>query len=50
MDGEDKALVRALMKEYPTLDQMQAETLVWAYKTKSLGLLEESNDRENYEK
>ena len=40
-DGETKALIKTLLKEYPRLDQMQAETLVWAYKTNNLGLLEE---------
>ena len=40
-DGATKALIKTLLKEYPRLDQMQAETLVWAYKTNNLGLLEE---------
>ena len=40
-DGQTKALIKTLLKEYPRLDQMQAETLVWAYKTNNLGLLEE---------
>ena len=39
--AEDKALIKTLLKEYPRLDQMQAETLVWAYKTNNLGILEE---------
>ena len=39
--GDTKAMIKALLKEYPALDQMQAETLVWAYKTNNLGLLEE---------
>ena len=29
-DPEQKAMVKALLREYP-LDQMQAETLVWAF-------------------
>ena len=40
-DVEDKALIKMLMREYPTLDQMQCETLVWAHKTNNLGVLEE---------
>ena len=40
-DSEDKALIKMLMREYPVLDQMQAETLVWAHKTNNLGVLEE---------
>ena len=40
-DSEDKALIKMLLREYPVLDQMQAETLVWAYKTNNLGVLEE---------
>lgn len=39
--GDTKAMIKALLKEYPTLDQMQAETLVWGYQTNNLGLLEE---------
>ena len=39
-DSEDKALIKMLLREYPTLDQMQAETLVWAYKTNNLNILE----------
>ena len=31
VDPEHKAMVRALMREYPRLDQLQCETLVWAY-------------------
>ena len=40
-DSEDNALIEMLLKEYPVLDQMQAETLVWAYKTNNLGVLAE---------
>ena len=40
-DVEDKALIKLLMKEYPNLDQMQVETLVWGYKTNNLGVLQE---------
>ena len=40
-DSEDKSLIKMLLREYPVLDQMQAETLVWAYKTNNLGTLEE---------
>ena len=39
--GETKAMIKALLKEYPALDQMQAETLVWGYQTNNLGVLEE---------
>ena len=38
---ETKAMIKALLKEYPTLDQMQAETLVWGYQTNNLGVLQE---------
>ena len=41
MGGETKAMIKALLKEYPTLDQMQAETLVWGYQTNNLGVLQE---------
>ena len=40
-DSEDKALIKMLLREYPQLDQMQAETLVWAHKTNNLGVLEQ---------
>ena len=30
-DPDHKALVKTLMREYPRLDQLQAETLVWAF-------------------
>ena len=39
--GETKAMIKALLKEYPALDQMQAETLVWGWETNNLGLLQE---------
>ena len=39
-DSEDKALIKMLLREYPVLDQMQAETLVWGYKTNNLNILE----------
>ena len=38
---ETKAMIKALLKEYPALDQMQAETLVWGWETNNLGLLQE---------
>ena len=41
MGGATKAMIKALLKEYPTLDQMQAETLVWGYQTNNLGVLQE---------
>ena len=41
MGGETKAMIKALLKEYPALDQMQAETLVWGYQTNNLGVLQE---------
>ena len=47
LDAEDKALIKQLLKEYPRLDQMQAETLVWAYKTNNLTLEEEDDHRES---
>ena len=40
-DSEDKSLIKMLLREYPQLDQMQAETLVWGYKTNNLNVLEE---------
>jgi len=48
LDAEDKALIKTLLKEYPRLDQMQAETLVWAYKTNNLGMLEEDEPRQDH--
>ena len=39
--GDTKAMIKALLKEYPTLDQLQAETLVWGYQTNNLGVLQE---------
>ena len=41
MGGETKAMIKALLKEYPALDQMQAETLVWGWETNNLGVLQE---------
>ena len=38
---ETKAMIKALLKEYPTLDQLQAETLVWGYQNNCLGVLQE---------
>ena len=49
LDAEDKALIKQLLKEYPRLDQMQAETLVWGYKTNNL-TLEEDDHRESNSK
>ena len=31
MDPEHKVMVKALMREYPRIDQLMAETLVWAW-------------------
>ena len=31
MDTEHKGMVKALMREYPRIDQLMAETLVWAW-------------------
>ena len=31
MDPEHKGMVKALMREYPRIDQLMAETLVWAW-------------------
>ena len=39
--GDTKAMIKALLKEYPALDQMQAETLVWGWETNNLGVLQE---------
>ena len=47
LDAEDKALIKQLLKEYPRLDQMQAETLVWAYKTNNLGMLEDESRQDH---
>ena len=41
MGGETKAMIKALLKEYPTLDQLQAETLVWGFENNCLGVLQE---------
>ena len=43
LDTEDKALIKQLLREYPRLDQMQAETLVWGYRTNNLGMLEDEH-------
>ena len=31
LDAQERALVKRLMLEYPTLDQLMAETIVWDY-------------------
>lgn len=31
MDPEHKGMVKALMREYPRIDQLMAESLVWAW-------------------
>ena len=41
MGGETKAMIKALLKEYPTLDQLQAETLVWGFENNCLGVLQD---------
>ena len=47
LDAEDKALIKQLLREYPRLDQMQAETLVWAYKNNHLSMLEDEHREDN---
>ena len=39
--AETKAMIKALLKEYPTLDQLQAETLVWGFENNCLGVLQD---------
>jgi len=41
MGGATKAMIKALLKEYPTLDQLQAETLVWGFENNCLGVLQD---------
>ena len=43
-DPEHKAMVLALMRDYPRLDQLQAETLVWGYFNNSLNLDQQQNE------
>ena len=31
MDSEHKGMVKTLMREYPSIDQLMAESLVWAW-------------------
>ena len=31
MDPEHKGMVKALMREYPSIDQLMADSLVWAW-------------------
>ena len=42
MDSGDKAMVKHLMREYPHLDQLLAETLVWAHKNGCLEYINEA--------
>ena len=35
-DPEHRAMMKRLLREYPHLDQMMAETLVWAYFSNAL--------------
>ena len=41
---EAKMLIDALHRDYPKLDQMQVETLVWAYLKKISNHLEKNED------
>ena len=46
MDPEHKGMVKALMREYPSIDQLMAESLVWAWAKDKLNdalTLEEKN-------